>query len=117
MEDFSTESLLQPREKGDGRWVSTRGPKGYENYKALQERRSEIETAFGRELEWESHMEKNRGTIFHGISGHDANQREDWPEQHDLLAGALLSLYRAIAPLIPALDAQEEDANDIPGEG
>lgn len=100
------------KKKKQGVWVSCRGPHGYENYLALKDHQQEIEAAFGGPLEWQPDQNNDRGSVSLQILGKDADARDTWPQQHELLAATLLRLYRAVKPFVEQLDIAEEEVSD-----
>lgn len=100
------------KKKKQGVWVSCRGPHGYENYLALKDHQQEIEAVFGGPLEWQPEPNNDRGSVSLQIVGKDADARDTWPQQHELLAATLLRLYGAVKPFVAQLDIAEEEVSD-----
>ena len=55
-------------------------------------------------MEWKQEESANRGFFSKYYDGHDPNDRDDWPNQHQLLANKIMDLYAIVDPLIRPLD-------------
>ena len=105
--NFWLKSYFSTFSKQIGLWVQCRGPEGGRNYEILLEAREDIEAKFGEEMEWKQEESANRGFFIKIYDGHDPNDRDDWPNQHQLLAGKIKDLYTIVDPLIRPLDNPE----------
>ena len=102
--NFWLKSYFSVAYKQIGLWVQCRGPEGGRNYGILLEAKEDIEAKFGEEMEWKQEESANRGFFSKIYDGHDPNDRDDWPNQHQLLAGKIKDLYTIVDPLIRPLD-------------
>jgi hypothetical protein len=107
--NFHLKAYFSTAKKEMAVWMSCRGSRGFENFKKIMECRQQIEAAFNAELAWTPDEDKNRGTCLHPILGYDANNRQDWPRQHELIAKMVASLYRALDAHARPLDVNDED--------
>lgn len=104
--DFWLKAYLSTYSKQLGVWVAMRGPCWEENYNRLIEHRVEIETAVGRELDWnkwDNHASAN-------LYLHDADPKDasDWSDQHKWLADNLIKLYMVFKPYIESIELESD---------
>ena len=95
-----------------GVWLSCRGPSGLENYEQIKASRTEIERNIGHELEWSAYEDENRGSCLYPLKDVDVENTNDLPRQHEMFAEAVISLYKAVAPLVARLDARSEEPDE-----
>lgn len=71
-----------------------------DEYIRLFEHRTEIEQAFGEELEWHLKPDIKSSYIRYTVSGYDLRDREIWTEFQDELIDAMIRLEKAFRPFI-----------------
>ena len=87
-----------------GIYVSCQGSERIRNFERLQAQQAAIESAVGAPLSWDSNPNTNRAWILLEFPDLDANQREDWPRQHQFLATKTVEFYRTLDPFVRPLD-------------
>ncbi len=108
--NFRLKAYFSTAKKQMAVWFVCRGPNGFSNFEKIKAQRLAIEAGFGQALEWFAYEDKNQGGATHPIHGHDANDRSDWPVQHELIAKNLTALYRVLNPVIAPLDCEGAEA-------
>jgi hypothetical protein len=101
--DFFLKAFFSRRAPKGGVWLDCRGDEGIANYEALKTHQHEIEHAFGEPLRWEIDMDREIGSVSYRLADLDANDRGDWPRQHELMADTIMRLYRAVRPYVEPL--------------
>ena len=101
--DFSLYAVMgrQKRRVGAQLYVGGSNAKAY--FHQLHEQKDAVENEIGEDLEWTELPIECRVSIW--LSGHDPEEREDWPHQHEWLAGSLNKLHRVFADRVRRLDA------------
>lgn len=75
-----------------------------EIYRQFEERKEEIEAAFGGELSWQGLFGKRACRVAFLIDGlGDRNDESNWPTMHEALVTAMDRFERAISPIIPMI--------------
>lgn len=87
-------------------------PDGKLLFRQLEHSRSEIERELGCALEWNELPGRRACRISNYLRPADANDRTDWPRQHQWLARTLNDLHRVFAPRIRVLETTEASAID-----
>jgi len=104
---FWLKAYFSRREPKMAVWLACRGDHAAENYAALAAHKAEIERAVGQPLVWRNDEVRERRSLSWDTDGLDANDKEDWPRQHKLLADHIVRLYRAVQPVVePMLSTQ-----------
>ena len=87
-----------------GVYLSCRGANRIRNFEGLQAQRAAIENALGSPLSWDSNPNTNRAWVLWEFPELDANQREDWKRQHQILAAKVVEFYHALDSFVRPLD-------------
>ncbi|MFM8577237.1 MAG: DUF4268 domain-containing protein [Planctomycetaceae bacterium] len=88
-------------------WLDCKGENGLSNFLVLREHRRDIEGAFGEPLDWTAHEDLNQGAVSWRSSACDVNDRDHWPEQHQMVADHVARLYRAVEPFVEKLNQRD----------
>lgn len=106
--DFWLKAYFSRRDPKMAVWFACRGEQASEHYGVLDSHRAEISQAFGGPLEWRQDDDLGRWSISRPFTGFDANDKADWPRQHEALAEAIVGLYRALKPFVEPLIGQQQ---------
>jgi hypothetical protein len=87
-----------------GVYLSCRGVNRLRNFEKLEAQKAEIENAVGFPLSWKCNPNTNTAWVVLEISEIDANQREDWKRQHQILAAKAVEFYQALDFFVRPLD-------------
>jgi Domain of unknown function (DUF4268) len=77
-------------------------------FNELKMHQSEIETAFGGELEWQDLPESRACRIRKVISGGYRSPETEWPHIHEKLVDNMIRLDKALRPFVQKLPAQDQ---------
>ena len=91
-----TDSQVEVKINGDA-------PDGTAAYKALVQRRAEIEAAYGDTLTWEEPPAIGGWRICHRLDGGYRNPEADWPGIQDGMVAAMIRLDAALRPYVSKL--------------
>lgn len=101
--DFWLKCYFSRREPKMAVWLACRGDRASEHYGALEASKAEIERAFGGPLVWRKDESRGQWSISYDIDDLNANDRNDWPRQHRMLADGVVRLYHAVKPVVEPL--------------
>jgi hypothetical protein len=73
-------------------------------YGVAEQHRSEIEAAFGHQLQWDPMEEYKAARILFSLADAPMQNRSDWPRQHDWLYKHGRALGDALKPLLPQIE-------------
>ena len=92
--------------------ISCGGENALAHFRLLEKEKDAIEQEVGCALEWEELPGKKEKRI--ALRKQDANptNREDWATQHSWLADKIESFYKAFAPRVKELDAEDYEPPD-----
>ena len=105
--DFWLKAYFSRRDPKMAVWLACRGERGAEAYSILQAHKAEIEQALGNQLVWRSDDVREKWSLSRDIMGLNANDRDDWPRQHRILADCVVRLYRAVKPFVESLVVED----------
>jgi hypothetical protein len=108
--DLWLKAYFSRREPKMAVWLACRGESAATTYSALEAHKAEIERAVGQPLVWRKNEDRERWSLSLDMNGPNANDREDWPRQHRMLADGVVRLYRAVQPLVQRLGTGEATA-------
>jgi hypothetical protein len=84
------------------------------HFRLLQAQRQEIERDFGHPLEWHEMPDGQESRIAYYLNDADAEDRADWPRQHQWLAEHANALYRAFSSRVGCLNPDNDEVeNDV----
>jgi hypothetical protein len=104
--DFWLKAYFSRREPKMAVWFACRGERGFQHYSDLEARKTEIERLFGGSLVWRKDEVRERWSVSYDLNGLNANDKNDWPRQHRMLADGVVRLYRAVKPVVEPLVQQ-----------
>jgi hypothetical protein len=92
--------------------MSCLGPHAKTHFQMLKQDKEAIEKEIGCELEWEELPGKKEKRIALRKHGVDPTDRNSWPAQHAWMSEKLEAFYRAFAPRVKELNAEDYEAPD-----
>ncbi len=99
-----------------GVYLQLSGEKSKANLKELHEKKSEIESAIGSQLEWRELSDQNEAYIMLRWEGVDPTDEGKWREQHEWLCENFHEYHRVLSPIIRDLNTDKTLYHELPWE-
>ncbi len=103
--DFYFCAAIKPKKRIQAE-LYLQGPDAKAHFALLHRQKADIERELGCELVWDEMPGGIESRVAQVLDDADLNHEDDWPRQHDWLAGRLNAFHRVFTPRVRILDAR-----------